>query len=209
MGRFVLMLFLFAASWNVASAQEITKNVTVYDEFKPAIIQLTDGRKITQSFANVFLKNSCLLYKRGTLTMEANMDNIASVDFGDRQYMKIDTLLAYPVDTLGVVYCADLMDLEAYQGMLTNNKQMTNLEISSMVNTTSIELDMDAASKMPIRKQYYVKFGDDYILAHERVIQHKLNKTQKRLFNTLVSTDGFSWTKPESLLALMQLIDKQ
>ena len=38
---------------------------------------------------------------RGSVSMEANMDNIVSVKFDDREYFKIDTVLAYPVDTVG------------------------------------------------------------------------------------------------------------
>lgn len=200
----VLLLFFSLAS---LCAQEITRSVTVYDEFKPAIIQLTDGRKISQPFANVFLKNGRLLYKRGTQTMEANMDNIAAVDFDDRHYLKIDTLLAYPTDSLGLVYCADLMDLEAYQGLLRNNKQLTNLELGSMVNMTSIELDSDAASKMPIKKLFLLKIRGEYLQAHERVIQRKLSKPQRRILNTIISTEGFKWSDPESLLRLVKAID--
>lgn len=209
MRKLILSALLLTMSMVPVLAQEITSKVTVYEEFKPALIELTDGRVLSQPFANVFLKNGRLLYKRGTTTMEANMDNIASVKFDDRHYQKIDTLLAYPVDSLGLVYCADLMDLEAYRGMLVNNKQLTNIELGgSMVNTTAVDLDSDAASKMPIKNMYFLKFQGKFLLAHERVIQHKLSKSQRRIFNTIISTEGFKWTDPDSLLRLLQAIDK-
>ena len=45
-----------------ATDQERTTMATLYPEFKPSVIYLTDGRKLNQNLTNVFLKNSSLVY---------------------------------------------------------------------------------------------------------------------------------------------------
>jgi hypothetical protein len=77
-----------------ASAQNNLSRLTVYNEFRPAIAYLADGKKLTLPMANIFLKNSSLLYMSSNGTpMEAEMKNINRVDFQDRSYFRIDSLL--------------------------------------------------------------------------------------------------------------------
>ena len=59
--------------WSMVNGQERTTMATLYREFKPSVIYLTDGRKLNQNLTNVFLKNSSLVYLKGTFTMEANL----------------------------------------------------------------------------------------------------------------------------------------
>ena len=49
---FLLMIVLGA------SAQNNLSRLTVYNEFRPAIAYLADGKKLTLPMANIFLKNS-------------------------------------------------------------------------------------------------------------------------------------------------------
>ena len=74
-------------------AQIRTTQLTAYKQFKPSTITLKDGRELKQPLTNIFLKNSSLLYMSGANSMEANMENILSVKFDDRFYIKIDTML--------------------------------------------------------------------------------------------------------------------
>ena len=99
MRYYFLSFFLFITT--LVNAQTTTTIATVYKEFQPATIHLTDGRKLKVSLANVFLKNSSLLYLSGNDTKEANMKTLTQVDFPDRTYYTVDTLLAYQVDTVG------------------------------------------------------------------------------------------------------------
>ena len=48
-------------------AQQITSALTVYPDFRPATILLTNGGKLKVPLANVFLKNSSLLYMNDKL----------------------------------------------------------------------------------------------------------------------------------------------
>ncbi len=88
------------------------------------------------------MANGALLYKHGKTTMQAEMKNVKKVDFADRTYLKVDTILAYIVDTLkdNKLLCATLIDLEAYKSEILNNKQITNLELGSYVNVSTMDL---------------------------------------------------------------------
>ena len=87
--------------------------------------------------------------------MEADMDNIVSVDFPDRTYLKIDTALAYVVDTVGdkqLLHTA-LIDIDTYKTILENSREITNLELSQYVNVTSNEISDDVP--YPVIHVYY------------------------------------------------------
>lgn len=112
----LILLVLAGILIVTVSAQEkavTTKITTVYDEFKPAVITLKNGSVIRHKQANVFMKNGSLLYKHGKTNMQANMNQIKTVDFGDRHYCCIDTLLAYVVDSVAgnKLLCATLIDM--------------------------------------------------------------------------------------------------
>ena len=130
MKKVVLFIIMIVAA-QVISAQIRTPKLTVYKQFKPSVITLKDGRKLSQPLTNIFLKNSSLLYMNGTNSMEANMDNVVSVKFDDRLYVKIDTLLCFQVDTIGndALYCATIIDMPAYVQQLKNNQVISNLLI--------------------------------------------------------------------------------
>lgn len=124
---FLLMIVLGA------SAQNNLSRLTVYNEFRPAIAYLADGKKLTLPMANIFLKNSSLLYMSSNGTpMEAEMKNINRVDFQDRSYFRIDSLLCYKVDSVdnSALFCARVIDLKAFRQIVKNNTSITNLDLS-------------------------------------------------------------------------------
>ena len=84
MKKLVLFLLL-SIGVLTASAQGTTTMVTVYQAFKPATIHLVDGRQLKVSLANIFLKNSSLLYISGHDTKEASLQNISTVEFQDQR----------------------------------------------------------------------------------------------------------------------------
>ena len=88
------------AAFKVA-AQEVTPQLTVFPDFRPATAYMTDGKKVDIPMANIFLKNSSLLYLSGEVTKEANTKSLMRVDFADRSYFRIDSVLAYPIDSVG------------------------------------------------------------------------------------------------------------
>ena len=206
---------LFSAQF--LCAQPRTTQLGVYKQFKPSVIQLKDGRQIKQPLTNIFLKNSSLLYMQGTNSMEANMDNIVSVKFDDRLYVKIDTLLAYEVDSVGhdALYCATVIDMEAYIQQLKNNQVITNLSLgdinmgglsslSDQISTSTIDLSNEDDYKFPLINIYYYRYNGQYVRTHERHLGRILSKEKKRIMRTFITMPDFRWTDKDSLLRLLK-----
>ncbi len=187
-------------------AQVRTTKLTVYKQFKPSIIQLKDGRKLNQPLTNIFLKNSSLLYLRGTQSMEASMENIVSVQFDDRLYVKIDTLLCYQVDTVGndALYRATVIDLNAYQQQLKNNQIITSMDLGEQISTATIDISTEDDYQFPLIDIFYYRFNGKFVRVHERNLQRVLTKEQKRIMKSHIMLPDFSWTKEESLLKLLK-----
>ena len=201
---FIITLFSIQSVFG----QERTTKLTVYPEFKPSIIVLSDGRQITQQFTNIFLKNSSLLYMSGSVAKEANMANVLSVQFDDRFYVKIDSLLAYQVDSVGNdgLYCATIIDQEAYLQNLKNNQVMTNIDFHNFdqVSTTSVDLSNEDDFLFPLINIYYYRLGGKFVRCHDRSLSNVLNKEKKRMLRTFVHMDDFSWSDEKSLLNLLR-----
>lgn len=189
-----------------AFGQDRTTKLTVYPEFKPSVIELTDGRILKEKFTNIFLKNSSLLYMSGTVTKEAYMANIKSVKFDDRLYVKVDTLLAYEVDSVGndALYCATVIDQEAYRQNLRNNQVMTNISLSDQVSTTSVDLSNEDDYLFPLINIYYYRLNGKFVRCHDRSLSNVLNKEKKRMLRTFVHMDDFSWSDQKSLIELLK-----
>lgn len=188
-------------------AQEKTYGLTVYKDFKPATIMLTDGRTVTQPLANVFLKNSSLLYLNNKgVTMEANMANIVSVKFKDRQYIKLDTLLACQVDTIGhdALFCATVIDMVAYKQNLKNNVVISSLSLGDQIGTTSVDLNGEEDYMFPLINLYFFRLNGKFVRCHERMLGQMLDKEKKRLMRSYISLPDFSWTDDKSLMKLLK-----
>ena len=144
------------------NAQDNTRNLTLYHQYKPAEIKMTNGKVVKTAFANVFLKNASLLFKRGDATMEATMSTISTVDID-----KHHNMLACEVGIVGVnkLYCVTLLDLDSYKAMLRNDVNITNLSIGDQLSYTTIDLTPTEGIALPLIRQYY------YLLEHERLFQ--------------------------------------
>lgn len=207
MKKLVLFLLL-SIGVLTASAQGTTTMVTVYQAFKPATIHLVDGRQLKVSLANIFLKNSGLLYISGHDTKEASLQNISTVEFQDRTYYRIDSVLAYQVDTVNhqPLYCAQRIDLVAWKGMIINNRQLDNISLGDMLTYSATELADQHDIHFPVINVYYFQIDGKYVLAHERNLKRVLDKEKRRLMASVMSEPEFSWTSEKSLLKLLKYI---
>ncbi len=203
---FAMMLLAFNAN-----AQGVVEKLTVYNEFRPAVVHLSSGRDIKNQFTNIFLKNASLLFKQGVNTMEANMETIAGVDFDDHKYVKIEKMLACQLDTVGqnALYCATVIDIPAYEQMLRNNVNLTNFSLfdastSDQMSYTSIDLQDDV--QMPLVNHYFFRLNGKFVKAHDRELSRMLSKEQKRRMKTIMATDSFSWVDRDSLVRLLKAI---
>ena len=206
----IVLLLLLTTGILAATAQPTTTSLTAYQSFQPATIHLVDGRKLKVDHANIFLKNSGLLYISGHDTKEANLKTMAKVEFKDRTYYRIDSVLAYQVDTVNhqELYCAPRIDVVAWRGLLINNRQLNNIDLGEMITYSATELVDRQDIHFPLINLYYFKIDGKYVLAHERNLKRVLDKEKRRLMTSVMSEPGFSWTNEASLLKLLKYIQQ-
>ena len=195
------------------AAQEVTPQLTAFPEFRPATVYMADGKKMNIPMANIFLKNSSLLYLSGELTKEANTKNLLRVDFEDRSYIRIDSVLAYQIDTVGsnALYCAKVLDLKAYKQTLMNNSNITNLDLNSLTSMnmfqfSTIDLEDTKDIHFPVIPLYYFKLNNKFVLVHERHLKRALDKESRRRMESVMNLQGFSWTDEKFLLKILEVI---
>ena len=142
------------------------------------------------------------------------MDNIISVKFEDRLYVKIDTLLCYEVDSVGsdALYCATIIDFPAYQANLKNSQVISNLDFSfagslgGQISTATVDLSNEEDRLFPLIDIFYYRLNGKFVRVHERVLERLLPKEKRRMLRTYENMDGFSWTDKDSLLKLLKAI---
>lgn len=198
-----------------SAAQEVTPQLTVFPEFRPATVYLSDGKKLDIPMANIFLKNSSLLYISGELTKEVDTKNLMRVDFKDRIYFRIDSVLAYQVDTIGAnaLFCAKVLDLKAYRQLIANNSNITNLDINdlttmNMLQYTTIDINDVNDIHFPVIPLYYYRINDQFVLVHERNLKRFFNKENRRRMESVMNLPDFSWTDEKSLLKILEIIQQ-
>ena len=203
-----ILAFMVAVS---TSAQKRTTQATLYKNFKPSIITLNDGRHITQSFTNVFLKNSSLLYLKGEYTMEANMDKIAAVEFDDRYFVAINHQLAYLVDSIAsnALYCMELLDKESYERNLRNNVNISSLDLGDQISMSTVDLNNEEDYKFPVFRHYYFLLDGKFVKVHERELSKFLDKEQRTMMKRIIGMPDFSWQNIESLKTLLKAISNK
>jgi hypothetical protein len=195
------------------AAQEVTPQLTAFPEFRPATATMADGKKMDIPMANIFLKNSSLLYISGELTKEANTKNLLRVDFKDRSYIRIDSVLAYQVDTVGTnaLFCAKVLDLKAYKQLLINNSNITNLNMNdllsmNMLQYTTVDIGDTQDIHFPVIPLYYYRINDKFVLVHERHLKRFFDKENRRRMESVMNMPGFSWTNEKFLLKILEVI---
>lgn len=207
MKKVISLLVLALSTVSTLFGQTRTPKLTVYNAFKPAIVTLSDGRHLKMPLANVFLKNSSLLYMSGNVSKEANMSTVASVKFDDRLYVRIDTLLAYQVDSVGNdgLYCATIIDRESYIQNLKNNVVVSDLSFgTNMLGTTSVDLNNELDHEFPLINIFFFRYKDKYVRCHDRSLGLALPKDKKRLMRSYISQPDFSWSDKDCLLKLLK-----
>ena len=203
---------LLMAALRVA-AQEVTPQLTAFPEFRPATATMADGKKMDIPMANIFLKNSSLLYISGELTKEANTKNLLRVDFKDRSYIRIDSVLAYQVDTVGknALFCAKVLDLKAYKQLLINNSNITNLNMNdllsmNMLQYTTVDIGDTQDIHFPVIPLYYYRINDKFVLVHERHLKRFFDKENRRRMESVMNMPGFTWTNEKYLMMILEKI---
>ena len=210
MNRLICLLVALVMALGV-SAQKRTTMLTMFKQNKPATITLKDGRSVKSQHSNVFLKNAALLYLQGTEIKEARMDIIARVDFDERKFININNKLAYFVDSIkgNILYCVELIDMDAYKRNLKNNVNITHIDFSSdHLDTFTNDINGEEDFLLPVFKHYYYLLDGKIIEAHDHDLWQVLDKERYRLFKTAISDPEFSWSDTKSLMNILRLISR-
>ncbi|MBR3758503.1 MAG: hypothetical protein IKK62_08790 [Bacteroidaceae bacterium] len=206
-----IMSLLFACVG--MSAQDFvgySNRTTVYETYQPAKVTLTTGKVILQKQANIFLKNGRMLFKNGHFDMEANMAQIKAVEFKDRTYVRVDTILATVVDTVGVnrILCRTLIDLEAFSKQKINDRVLSNFQMTDMqVSATTVD-SYDGDNVYPLFNEFFFEIDGKLVLPHERVIRRMLPKKQRSRLDFYMQQPDFSWSEKASLRLVLELFEK-
>ncbi len=180
-----------------------------YAYYRPALVTLTTGKVVKTPLANVFLKGSVLVYRNPQgRVMEANRKTIKSVDFEDRHYERIDTMLYWRVDTVGdnALYVATYIDMASLRQQILNGRDMTDVQVNSlMLSSTAITVN-EADLELPYTNVYYYRYRGKWLRVHERDIDHALPRGKREAYKVALSMPGFSWTDPHSLMDLLRSI---
>lgn len=185
---------------------------TVYETYQPARITLTTGRVIMQKEANVFLKNARLLFKKGRLDMEANMAQIRAVEFADKSYVRLDTMLAVVTDTLGNnrVLCTTTIDLAAFTNREINDRIISNFEIGTeQVSMASLDMVALEDKEYPLVNNYYFEVNGKILEANERTITRHLNRSKRSRLEFYLQMPDFDWGNPEWQHKVLELFEKK
>lgn len=206
MKRYLLQTFLLVVACLACHAQKETSAVTAYKDFRPATVYMTNGKKVKVAMANIFLKNSSLLFMKGEHAIEVTMKTINRVDFSDRSYFRLDTLLAYRVDTVAdnALYCAELLDIKTFRDRIQNNQKYSSLDLGEVFGYTTVDLGEE--NSFPVNELYFFRVNGKTVLAHERTLKRALNKEQRNMMASIMSYEEFKWTDPQWLKRLLKAI---
>jgi len=209
MKRMLFFLFVAVVSMNGLAQKFVgySDRTTVYEKYQPARITLYNGKVIMQKEANVFLKNGRLLFKKGMFDMVADMAPIQTVEFADRQYVKVDTILATVIDTLGGnrVLCTTTIDMAAYNSRAVNDRVITSLQFSGD-QIGSTDIDLSAGNKQyPLVNNYFFEIEGKIVELHERTIRRLLPKKKRERFDFYLQMPEFDWFDKSSLHKILEL----
>ena len=139
--------------------------------------------------------------------------NLLRVDFKDRSYIRIDSVLAYQVDSVGskALFCAKVLDIKAYKQTLMNNSNITNLDLNdlmtmNMIQYSTIDIQDTKDIHFPVIPLYYYRIDDKFVLVHERHLKRALNKENRRRMESVMNLPGFSWTDEKFLIKILEVI---
>ncbi len=204
------------AGWLVATAtlaqsDTLSRRTMAFVTFRPAVVTLANGKTVNAPQANVFLKGSVLVYRNPQgRVMEANRRTVRSVDFAERHYERIDTMLYWRVDTVGsnALYCATYIDMLSLRQQILNSRNMTDVQMNSLMLSSTALTANDEDFDLPYTNVYYYRYRGKWVRVHERDIDHALPRNKRQAYKLALSMPAFSWSDPHSLLELLRSISE-
>lgn len=203
----IILSFLLVVITTVSEAQipvGRSNQVTLFPEYQKAAILLSNGKLNNQSRANIFMKNSTLVYYSGDKIMEAEMKLIQNVKIGDRFFLNCNNQLSEVIAEEGdnKLLCVRLIDQDAMRSDYLNESTVTNISINDQVGVTRLEPGEDAIS-YPLIDNYYYLVNGKRIPAHERYVQSAIKRGGWEQISWLVNS-SFHWNDKEDLKKLLK-----
>lgn len=220
MNRFISVIIVLLCSISAYSQECTTTWPYIYPEFRDAAIYTTDGKKLP-SKVNVHVRKSTLHYLEGDRIKEAKSEDILLVTIGDDQYMCVNGQLMKVLgsDKTGFVATLILADFTkltepggAY-GSSSNSsatRKLTSLETDNAAKMNHMELwnNKDNGVTLHLNYQYYIVTNGTIYEATRKGIGSKLSKADNEKFKTFLKGNKIEWKNPESLLKLLDFLNK-
>lgn len=189
---------------------ERTDRVTLFSDYHKAVITLNNGTYNMQPLSNIFLKNSTFVYKKGNDVLEANMQVIKEVRFGDRVFINMGTQLAEVLDSVGnnLLVLVRVINQEGLTHEYLNNSTITSLSaLGDQLGVTRLDADPDLL-RYPVDNYYYFIVKGKHILARDRESKNAIGRKKMSDYNKIVMAPGFKWTNRDCLMKILEVFSR-
>ena len=185
-----------------------------FPEFMDAKVLQPFGRSV-KARANIFLKNSALLFVQDGQVMQANIDRVLGVEFDSIKYMKVSSeQMGRVVAQKGYnrLLCCTHVNMPLYREETTGGKGMDNFTVELPGSETFLNLDTqkrDDEGGIPLTDTYYFYINGFVIPANESSFKKFVGKDQMQAFKVLKENRFWSWNDPESLKMLLDFLPEK
>ena len=171
------------------------------------------GRSV-KARANIFLKNSALLFVQDGQVMQANIDRVLGVEFDSIKYMKVSSeQMGRVVAQKGYNYLLRVttIDMDKYSAEVTGGENLPYLDLSDMGMFLEIDSDSQKWEEdygYPLQNKYYFSIQGKIIPANESNFKKYVKPEMKKAFKRLMNDHYWSWTDEASLMQLFVYLEE-
>ena len=209
-GSLLAGLMLLSVLPVAAQQQQVerrTNSVLAFPEFKDATVHFSFMRK-GKAKANIFLKDSGLLYMQDTTVMQADLTDVISVDFDSVKYMRVtkDIGMGRVIAEKNncALVCVTTIDVKSYDTDEAKGQNLPFFSLEGFNVFLEIEADFrDEAKGYPLQDKYYFMVRGNAVPAVERKVKKVIRAEKKSDFKELMADRFWSWKDAGSLTDLL------
>ena len=211
----ILLLFLSLVQTSMGQqSQELQRSATptLYAEFQDAKVVQSFGRFV-KAKANIFLKNASLLFIQDNQILEANLQPVISVLFGNDRYVKVnDTQLGLLIMQQGYnqLIRVTTVDMDKYAAENGGGEDLPYLDMNG-IGGMFLEIDCDSQRReidkgFPLQHKYYFNIRGKIIPANESQFKKFVRPEMKKAFKEKMNDKFWSWRDEASLCQLFAFL---
>ena len=213
MKRFTLIFLLFLSLVQTSMGQQAQERQrsttpTAYAEFQDAKVMQSFGRFVTAK-ANIFLKNASLVFIQDNKILEANLQPVTGVVFGNDRYVKVnDTQLGLLIMQQGYnqLIRVTTIDMDKYAAEHGGGEDLPYLDMNE-IGGMFLEIDSDSQRReddlgFPLQHKYYFNIRGQIIPANESKFKKFVRPEMKKAFKEKMNDKFWSWSDEASLCQL-------